>query len=176
MCVLIPLCMSAYYYIYYILPPSVNMFWKGQKYQYCPHTTIYMCVLILLYMCPHTTIYVSSYFYISVLIFLCVLILLHMCPHTATYVSSYYYVAESALRHALCIAAASSTRFLLHSSCMQHMHLRRKVAEWNRAFSCTVVSWYCFLSRHSSCMQHMHLRRKARCSTRALKGSLKALL
>jgi hypothetical protein len=41
----------------------------------CPHTTIYVCARILLYMS------VSSYYYIC------------MCPHTARiYVSSYYYI------------------------------------------------------------------------------------
>ena len=43
----------------------------------CPHTTIYVCVLILIGMCPHTTIY------------------LYICPHTtiSTCVSSSYYIS-----------------------------------------------------------------------------------
>ena len=52
----------------------------------CVSSYCYICVLILLYMCPHTAIYVSSYWYI------CVLILVYMCPHTGIYVSSYCYI------------------------------------------------------------------------------------
>ena len=73
----------------------------------CPHTTIYVCVLILIGMCPHTTIYlyicphttistcVSSSYYISIR----VLILPYtcMCPHTSAILQSRLYSPDTAL-------------------------------------------------------------------------------
>ena len=73
----------------------------------CPHTTIYVCVLMLIGMCPHTTIYlyicphttistcVSSSYYISIR----VLILPYtcMCPHTSAILQSRLYSPDTAL-------------------------------------------------------------------------------
>ena len=74
----------------YISSVLILLYMCVSSYSYvcvCPHTTIYVCVLIPRYMC------VSSYYYI------CVLILLHMWPHTTTYVSSYYYKCVLILLH-----------------------------------------------------------------------------
>jgi hypothetical protein len=81
-------------------------------YNVCPHTIVYMCVLILyyyvyvcphttVYMCPHPTTYVSAHSGRQLLwwpVYMCVLILLYM--------SSYYYICVRAFRLTAVVVAS----------------------------------------------------------------------
>jgi hypothetical protein len=121
---------SSYYYIRdgrLAVKPNTQVYM-------CPHTTIYICVLILLYvssycyMCPHTT--------------MCLLILLYMCPHTTICVSSYYHTCVLILLYmcphaAICVGMRSILLYICrHTS--RYSRCPRASAQWASSSFCAM--------------------------------------